>query len=310
MSTKSRTTNVVELTGIAVADKEQDSRTLLVYSPELLPFVKGNLTATEVNNEISTQNSTTGGFSSNLKTSNYITASWRGDTSNRTFPPDIRKGEQVTLLNFGDSDQWWWKETGRNDNNRRTETYRIGISGSLENDPDVTEDNSYFIELDTRRSHRIRISTSAADGEKHRYLICIDADNSNVFIGDDYGNEIQLDSENRRIRLKNTDNSLLDLNRKNIVLACEQDITIMSQSGKISMKAKGNIDQITDASQTTSAKQDIQHNSSGNHLINTNGNFQTSAGGNYGISFKGSGMCSGGGGSMTFEASRINFNKR
>lgn len=309
MSVGSRSSNVIEINGIAAADKAHDSRELLVYSPELLPFFTGKLEALEVDNQISTNNSTTGGYQGQLKTTNTITASYRGDNSNRTFPPDIRKGEQVILMNYGDSDQWWWKESGRNDNSRRTETYRVGISGTLENNPEVSDDNSYFLELDTRRSHRVRISTSNTDGEKHRYLICIDADNSVMFLGDDYGNEIQLDSENKRIRLKNTDNSLVDLNQKNIVIACEQDITLAAKNGKISIQAKGNIEQITESKQTTQAGQDIQHTTNGSYSIRCAGNYEVIAGGSYNISYNGSGTCAGRGGTMSMVASRINFIK-
>lgn len=232
---------VIELAGIAAADKAQNSRELKIYVPELLPFLKGNLEATEVNDSVNTSGSKDS-YSGSIKTKNYIVASYRGNNSNRSFPPDIRKGEQVIVTNMGDSDKWWWRESARNDANRRTETLRFSISGTTQTQPMTHDDNSYFIEIDTRRSHRIRMVTSKADGEKYKYVIEIDADAGKIFIGDDDKNLITLESENQRISMKNKEDSIIEMHGKDITIACKGDICIHSQEGNIKMHAKEKID--------------------------------------------------------------------
>lgn len=236
MSTAVGKLEATEYIGYAAADKEEDSQILKVYVPGFLPFVSGELKAMEVNNQVSTKGTTP--YQGKVKTTNIIEAKYRGETSNRAFPPDIRKGEEVIVFNYADDNTWYWRSSARNDNARRTETYRVEVSGTLENTGKVDDDNTYFFELDTRRTHSIRISTSNKDGEQFRYTFKIDADNNSVFLGDDGGNQFYIKSDQPRVCMKNTSNSMVDLNDKNIVIMAENDISIVSTKGNLTFSAQ------------------------------------------------------------------------
>lgn len=233
--------------GYAVLDKANDSRELYVYSEELLPFVTGKIKATEIKNNIKTKSSVTGGFSGNLSTTNALRCIYRDSDSNRAFPPSVRKGEQVLIYNNGDSDTWYWKSEGRNDELRRTDTLRYGCSGTLDNVAVPSDDNTYFIEVDTRTKHHIKLSTSMDDGEKYRYTILIDADNNKIMIGDNEENIISIDSAHPRVCMKNKSNSLIDLNAENIIISCKKDITIKSESGQLALYSKDKMLQTTES---------------------------------------------------------------
>ena len=232
-----------EYHGYAAADKANDERTLWVYSEELLPFLQGDISAKEYENQIETSGNKES-YSGTLKTANAIQCIYRDTTANTSFPPSVRRGEQVLIYNLGDSNVWYWKSEGRNDNLRRTDTVRYGVSGTLKNTPELDDDNSYFIECDTREKKRIRISTSKVDGEKFRYLLELNADNSQVSLTDDDGNMFIIQSEIPRVCMKNKSESLLDLNIENIIMACKGDMTLKTENGDITLQSGKHITQI------------------------------------------------------------------
>lgn len=271
LSAKQETTS--EYHGYAVADKEENSRTLKVYVPELLPFLTGEVWATEIINNITTKNKS-GEFNSNLKTSNFITAIYRDNTSNRAFPPDVRAGEQVIVYNTGDSDTWYWKSEGRNDNLRKTETIRYAANATTDSAPDLDDNNTYFFEIDTRRKKHVLISTSTKLGEKHAYLFRIDTDTSTVTLTDDIGNSFIMESEVPRVGMKNSKNSLIDLNKENINVSCTGDITMVSHKGHINIKAsKGTL--------TTYSADNTKIGTGSNYINEVAANSTTTVGGNY-----------------------------
>lgn len=229
-------TSQKEYHGYAAADKENGSRTLYVYCEELLPFVSGEIHATEAESLIKTSDGKDT-YTGKVATRNFITCTYRDDSGDNTaFPPDVRKGEQVRIFNIGDTDQWYWAPTGRNAGARRLERKRIFINDTLENNADLDDDNTYFIELDSRRTKRILISTAKSDGEKYRYRLEISPVNSTVTLADDAGNVILIDSEKPEILMRNKDDSLLDLNAKNIIMACKGDMSFRAD-GNVSVLA-------------------------------------------------------------------------
>ena len=315
MSIPVESSNMHEYMGRAAADKEQDSRELLVYPSEFLPFTSGELKAVEVDNEVDNKGSK--GYQGTVKTTNILKCIYRDNLSNRAFPPDIRKGEEVIIFNYGDDNTWYWRSSGRNDNARRTETYRIEISGSLDYVGKNDDDNTYFFEMDTRRSHRIRISTSKQDEEKYRYLFAFDVDRNSIFLGDDAGNQFFVDSEQPRVCMKNKSNSLVDLNDKNIVIMAEKDISIVSTKGNLTFSAqqgtsthyskqrmyqytdavmdlqsKDNMNLKTDNSYTRTVKVDSTTTITGNQTTSIQGNSDYSIQGNFSLAAQGTGNCS------------------
>lgn len=310
MSTTVGQTKMQEFIGYAAADKAQDSRELLVYPAELLPFLSGEVSAKEVENSVSTKGKNA--YSGTVKTTTIIKCLYRDETSNRAFPPDIRKGEEVVIYNYGDDNTYYWKSSGRNDNARRTETYRVAISGTLQNVAENNDDSTYFFEMDTRRSHRVRISTSNQDGEMFRYTFCFNADTNEVFLGDDNGNQFYIKSDQPRVCMKNTDGSLVDLNMTNIVIAAKNDISITSTEGNITFTAQqgtmtsysksdmklqteanftrevtGNSDTTIQGSETCTTQGDETRTTQGNKTCSTQGNEERSIQGNSSSSIQG-----------------------
>lgn len=213
--------------GIAAEDKIYNSRLLKIYLPELLSMFQGelkDLTSEEVITitDPKTQKKET----IKLDTSNTIVAEYLGLFTNRVTPPDIRKGEQVIVFRYSDNDIFYWLPLGRDDYLRTLEHMRLFICDTQERIKELTDDNMYYIEMDSLYSKTITIRTSKSDGEKFRYIIQIDAEKNQVLISDDDDNYIILQSDIPRIKLHNKNNSYVDINQDDIFIHAPRDVRI------------------------------------------------------------------------------------
>lgn len=265
MSTESvaaGSTSQREYHGYAAADKANDSRILYVYCEELLPFVSGKLTAVVVNSNISTSNGKDK-YTGKVGTTNVIKCTYRDDSgANKAFPPFVRKGEQVRIFNIGDTDQWYWAPTGRNDNARRTDCIRYFVGDTLENNPDLTDDNTYYLELNTRTDQKVEISTANTNGEKFRYKFLISPKTSSVTLCDDSGNIISIDSDKPKITLANNENSIIQMDGVNITVAC---------NGDMKFKADGNMEFVAGKNITSTAGSNMTLKSGSGMQVTSNG---------------------------------------
>lgn len=276
-------TNMQQYLGIAAADRSHNSRDLLVQLPEMQPFLQGEYKAMSVTNNITTSDGKSQ-HTSTLTTSNYITCTYKGQP-NRLEPPYIRKGEQVLVTKFGDDDRWYWEPEGRDENLRRLDKLRFGISGTLENKSEQTDDNTYYIELDSLENQNIVLSTSQANGELHRYKIELNAKNSTAMVTDEKGNFWTIESEENRIRFQNADRSCIALDKKNILLQCEGDIVLNAKNNIAVNTQTGTFD-------CNSAKQ-CSFNSGEGFAVTAADAITETAGGAWAVAFGGNGSCKG-----------------
>lgn len=218
--------------GTAAADKDYNSRELKVYITDFLPYKTGKLEATEVKSKVGTEDSRSDGGEGNATLTNTITSEYFDLFSNRYYPPDIRKGEQVILFNIGDSDTYYWYSQGRDDRLRRCEKLRFAISDDVAFDKELNNDNTWFIEMNTlpkddgSQRKELVISTSKSDKEEFRYLFKIDAVANTLQINDDADNMILMESKEKRIFIRNTDGCSWELNKKNIAMVAVDDLTL------------------------------------------------------------------------------------
>lgn len=212
--------------GYVAEDKEYTSKTLSVYAPEILPAMDdyGDLT---VKQTVKFTDAKSGlEFAETMAESNIIRAEYFDMATNRSGPPDMRQGEQVLLFHYADTDKYFWFPTGRDDNLRRLERFRLAVSNDSSAQKELNDDNTYFIEMDTLHSKRIRIQTSKSDGESYIYTIIVNSDTNTLTINDDIGNELIIESDIPRVRLKNSDYSFLDLFQKDVIIGAARDVIV------------------------------------------------------------------------------------
>lgn len=250
-----QTSPIYTWNGIVAEDKLPQSISIKVFIPELTPTATGSLSPVTANQSVSLKDINGNLVNSSVTTGNTITAYYLSNTSNRRYPPDVVKGEQVRITKLGNSDKYYWECIGRDDALRQTETHRIDVANrkppdSNSNEPDTTgtpldDTNTYSVEVDTKKNQHIRLQTSKGNGEKFSYVMKLDAKNGLVELSDDVGNSFTIDSNATKVMLRNAKKSFVLLNGEDIVVGAPRDITlkadrqILINSPLITISAQG-----------------------------------------------------------------------
>ena len=215
--------------GIVAENKSLKSWFVEVVPIEHVSFVDGELTSDKETYEASSKDNGGQDWKAKINSSNSIKAEWLplGNT-NRKTAPDVRRGEQVVLYRFGDTDKFYWVDYDSSKKLRRLETAVFAFSNNSVEGTEDTADTTYFFEVSTHRK-LVHLHTSKNDGEKYAYDLQIDAKNGIVTIQDDDENYIQLTSKERRIKLENRDHSYVDINKKEIFIKATERIRMDSK---------------------------------------------------------------------------------
>lgn len=213
--------------GIAAADRSATSPNLMVTVPELMPSQQGQVSAASTVSSVSLSTMSGSNTHAQVSTTNVITAIWYGE-SNRKYPPNVKKGEQVEITKYGDTDRYYWSSMGRDMGLRGQETHRIEVannSSPQSSTGSLSDTNTYFMEMSTE-SGRVLIKTSQSGGESHMFQILIDTKNNQIQLCDEANNEVLIDSGLNRVRLRNNLGCFVDLLQQQITIAAPQDIIL------------------------------------------------------------------------------------
>lgn len=241
---------------LAESTTHKNQRTLHVFVPALTPMRngdisdKGSVTTVDFFNVLTQSREKT-----DIHLTRTIEAEYLGFQSGQDVP-DMYKGQQVLVLNYARSDRWFWIPLDR-DNYVKTfehsriscadiamvhkaQTYGEGVGEDVERSSGLNDDNTYFLEIDTKYRKRIMISTAASDGEKYRYFIRMDANEHVLELWDSFATEQGFTSpkEHNTIRIESdphdSDGNLL---KGRITLQNEAKTTIIldDQDLKISV---------------------------------------------------------------------------
>ena len=211
--------NIRQYIGIAAtAIENNNDRILEVYCPEFAPFkvgVDGKAT-TKVAPLSVIDNETGEKVPVSINMADTIKCEYLGENTNMDIP-DIHIGELIKVTNFGGDEKFYWSCLDRKDYIRHVEHWRLSVADQRKTNKELTDDNTYFIDIDTRNHKRVLISTSNTDKEAFRYTILIDAIANQITLKDDAGNIIRLDSNIPRIYMLNNTGTLVDLNGPNLI---------------------------------------------------------------------------------------------
>lgn len=205
---------------------------LKVIVPELTPAaLSGAFAPGTSQSSVQLKDISGGSVSASPTTANHIVAVWSG-TSNLAYPPFVKAGEQVEVVQYGDSDRYYWREMGRDRELRQLDHYRIEVSATKSKNTAKADNNTYFLELDAVNGV-VQIKTSKANGEPFAYGFKIDTKNGTVLLSDDATptpNRIYLDSGKTsgvpKLQLNNSKNSLISLVGEDIAIVAPRDILI------------------------------------------------------------------------------------
>jgi len=148
-------------------------------------------------------------------------------------PPDVRRGEQVMIYQFADSDGDYYWNTLRNDlSMRKLETVVYAISGTQAEGAAVDASSSYVMGISSHQK-KLWITTSKANGEPFAYGVTFDLAAGNIMINDDIGNYFTLDSQNHILHLQNAEGSFIDLNKEILSIFTGDQINLKTNAFSI-----------------------------------------------------------------------------
>lgn len=227
--------DIVERTyGIVAENKPLGQNTILVWAYQKTPWMQGDVQSQL--QQISTKWTDADGNKKEAKarTDVAIEADWRPNDSNWATAPDVQRGECIELLRYADSPVYYWRERGDGAVKRRLETKRLLVSANrTAGDPDPT--THYMLEI-SGHNGSINLTTSAANGEVSTYAVTLNGKEGMASLCDGEGNEFFIATKDKVVRMRNSDESMVELNEQDVALYCLNNMGIVAKN-KIVMKA-------------------------------------------------------------------------
>lgn len=230
------------------------NRYLEVTLTEALPFYHGDINS-DTEDYTSKYESRSGQVTDeDIQTASSVRAKWlaRGQ-GNRITPPNVRRGERLLIHRLGNTDQYFWEVIETDNHLRKLETVIWVFSATQDESTEIDIDSCYTIEVSTHEK-RMRITTSNANEEPYKYTIDLDTKYGSLTIMDDIENIIKLESKEKRIFLRNADNSFLHIAGKAIHMNADDEILVTTK--KYTLQAEEQIIEKT-ATKTTDASSSI-----------------------------------------------------
>ena len=245
--------------------KSKNQRTFKFYVPEFLPEVEGDVQPVTEPEQVTMNNAwnhppihTDNGPNQldhqpdeiTANVAKWITADYFGIDATYTDVPDVYRGMQALLFNFGNVDKWYWIPLERDREYKTFEHVRISAnneavsnkSGDIKRDKvaernaKLTDDNQYWLEIDTRYKKGVRLHTSSSDGEKFEYDFYIDTTSNIVEIhdkcvdGSQPNNSIRLESKpgdlKGRITVQNAAGCSLILQDQDMMINVPRNLSV------------------------------------------------------------------------------------
>lgn len=223
----------------------KNQRWFHIYCPELLPAIENDVTKEEVIDEIDILNTLTNQHERiKVRVSTTIYAEYRGVDTNRSVPT-LWRGMQVMVFNYANSDKYYWFPLERDDNRRRREHIRWSVADQDITNKNLDNDNTYFLEIDTKYRKHVWLHLSNSDGEAYKYDFKIDAETHVVELYDTptdpskKSNTFRIDSDIPRISVQNASGTGIILNDVNLEVTVPGDF-IMNVGKDVRINVKQN----------------------------------------------------------------------
>lgn len=220
----------------------KNQRWFHVFCPELMPFIEGDVTRDSILETIEMYNVLTNQHEkTEINTTTTIFAEYLGTDTSKSVPT-MWRGQQVYVVNFANSDKFYWVPLERDDSIRRREHLRWSCANQDITNKELTDDNTYFMEIDTKYRKHFWIHMAPSDGEKFGYDFKIDAEAHTVELYDtpkEGGptNTIRIDSDIPRISLQNSVGTSILLNNVNLEINVPGDMILnVSKDVRINVK--------------------------------------------------------------------------
>ena len=210
---------------------------------ELNPIIDGGLAANIKDVTATSVDPSGKKTSSSLKIGNTIKAKWiRANDGNRVTPPNMRRGEPVSVYMLADIDTYYFTDDSA-PGMKRLETIINRYSATSDDGATLDSSNCYETVMSTHYK-RMYIKTSNANGEPFIFSIDLDAGQGIFSVSNDVGDRIMLDAMSKTIIGQNSAGSIIQIqgdtatvSAKNITLQGENISLVASTMLKLKAAA-------------------------------------------------------------------------
>ncbi len=219
--------------GRVVEHKQYNSNIIEVAPIDKQPFQAGPMVADVVEVKSEGRDSQGKAYSASMQTSKSITATWKGDGTNRTSAPDVRRGDEVILYTLADTEKFYWTVQDSDNSRRRQEhvEYRYSATDD-EKTKELDDDNSYTVTYSPKLG-LISMKTAAADGGEHSHFFQMNTKDGIMTMGDK-----NKDGGGRHIELNIKEDKVTVTNGSDTYIIQEGKVMKLSADDLIDVKAK------------------------------------------------------------------------
>ncbi len=239
---------------IAETGYKKNQRKYFVYIPYLAPSHDGDITPEVAEFESKVQNVLTDTTETvKTKVTKTVEAEYAGFDHDMSVPVCV-KGQQVLVWNFANDDRYFFIPFERDSHLKTFGFVRLRIPdlavvhkapGDDQRDVEgmmdgLDDDNTYYIEIDTKYRKHIVLSTAATDKERFRHFIRLDANDESIelynYKQDDptHGNTIKIecnrdhtpDGDTGKITLENSSSCQVVLDGEDCKFKVPRDMMI------------------------------------------------------------------------------------
>lgn len=244
--------------GVVATNKKMTSHFVEVSPIEDSAFMDGEITDHKEDYKSKSKSFDDQEWETKIDTTASVRAKWLPmGNSNRITSPDVRRGEVVALYRFGDVDEFYWTTLLQDKHIRRLETVIYSFSNNREENIEDDPKSTYFMEVSTHKK-LIHLHTSKNDKEPFTYDIQINTKDGIIIITDDVDNYLFIDSKNTRIKVRNKDDSYIDMDKKKITIHAPDRIDMITKDFSLKASSSATVEtpkytrkSTTDVLQTT-----------------------------------------------------------
>lgn len=218
--------------GVAADNLVSGSNELEVCPIERLGFLDGEITSDTESFEDSGVDADGNKYTVKVESGNSLKAKWFPFGSNRSTPPDIRRGMRVMIWKYADGDIYFWTDTGLDQKLFRKETVVYVWSNTETDVEQLTPENSWFLKISTHEKIAT-FATNKSDGESHAIMFQVNIKDSSTFLKDDIGSYFELDPLAKKLELKTAGGSLVSLIDRNIKIEAPENIILKAKNVRV-----------------------------------------------------------------------------
>lgn len=176
--------------GVVSEDMDEDSHIIEAFPVEQQSHIDGDIAYNKKSNILSKDiHNKANNVVLNRKST--VEAIWLpSEDSNRVTAPTIRKGEQVKIYRYGNTNTFYWTTLFNEFDLRRNEKVKKYYSNTSVPKEDLNDNNTYWEEVDTINKHW-KLHTSDNDGELCTWDISLDTKEGILETIDGRGNFIK-----------------------------------------------------------------------------------------------------------------------